>query len=84
MNIGVLLSEMTPDAGGGYTFEREVFAALCRLGGDVGHTFHIITPHAIELPADAPHLKLVEIPRQRRFVERMRNLVRKTYRVLTK
>ena len=84
MNIGVLLSEMTPEAGGGYTFEREVFAALSRL--DVGgrHTFHVITPHAIELPAGAPHLKLIEIPRQRRFVERMRNLVRKTYRVLTK
>lgn len=84
MNIGVLLSEMTPEAGGGYTFECEVFAALARLSGDVRHTFHVITPHAIALPAGAPHLRLIEIPRQRRFVERMRNLVRKTYRVLTK
>jgi glycosyltransferase involved in cell wall biosynthesis len=84
MHIGVLLSEMTPDAGGGYTFEREVFAALCRLKGDVRHTFHIITPQAIAIPPEAKHLRLIEIPRQRRFVERMRNAARKTYRFLTK
>jgi glycosyltransferase involved in cell wall biosynthesis len=84
MQIGVLLSEMTPEAGGGYTFEREVFAALCRLHGDVRHTFHIISPHAIEIPPDAKHLRLIEIPRQRRFVERMRNVARKTYRFMTK
>ncbi|MEX2186119.1 MAG: glycosyltransferase family 1 protein [Pirellulales bacterium] len=84
MNIGVLLSEMTPEAGGGYTFEREVFAALGRLGGDVRHTFHVITPHAITLPAGAANLRLIEIPRQRRFVERLRHAGRKTYRFLTK
>ncbi|RIK82134.1 MAG: glycosyltransferase family 1 protein [Planctomycetota bacterium] len=84
MNVGVLLSEMTPETGGGYTFEREVFAALCRLGGDVRHTFHIISPHAIPLPPEARHLRLIEIPRQRRFVERLRNAARKTYRFLTK
>jgi glycosyltransferase involved in cell wall biosynthesis len=84
MQIGVLLSEMTPEAGGGYTFEREVFAALCRLQGDVRHTFHIISPHAIPIPPEANHLRPIEIPRQRRFVERMRNVARKTYRFMTK
>ncbi len=84
MNIGVLLSEMTPQAGGGYTFERELLAALARLDGEQRHTFHIITPHAIELPPQAAHLRLIEMPRQRRFVERAKHAARKTYRVLTK
>jgi glycosyltransferase involved in cell wall biosynthesis len=39
MRVGVRGSQMTADAGGGHTFEREVFDELVRLAGESPHRF---------------------------------------------
>lgn len=42
MKVGVYLGDFTPESGGGYTFQDDVFAALCDLTGETKHTFHLI------------------------------------------
>jgi glycosyltransferase involved in cell wall biosynthesis len=39
MKVGIFLSNFTPEIGGGFTFENEVFRAIAEFGGSSGHTF---------------------------------------------
>jgi len=39
MKVGIFLSNFTPQIGGGFTFENEVFRAISEFGGTSGHTF---------------------------------------------
>jgi glycosyltransferase involved in cell wall biosynthesis len=72
MRVGVMLSEVEPQAGGGHTFEREIFAALLRLESPGPHTFQVFTldsPHLDDpLP---PHVHIVTLPHRRRLAERV-------------
>jgi glycosyltransferase involved in cell wall biosynthesis len=85
MNVGVMLTEVAPQAGGGYTFERELLAALLAIGGESRHRFTLFAPQEgfIELPRGGP-FELVTLPAARRRIERLRSSVWKTVRVLTK
>ena len=50
MNIGIMVSSQTPQAGGGFTFEDEILEALCRLRQEVDHQFFLMG-HQPERPA---------------------------------
>jgi glycosyltransferase involved in cell wall biosynthesis len=39
MKVGIFLSNFTPEIGGGFTFETEVFRAIAEFGGGSGHNF---------------------------------------------
>jgi len=39
MRVGILLANFDPTAGGGYTFQKEIFDALLALGGQSAHSF---------------------------------------------
>jgi glycosyltransferase involved in cell wall biosynthesis len=49
MNVGVLLHDYPPEAGGGYTFQTGVFKALVELAGESRHTFTVLTKQAESL-----------------------------------
>lgn len=42
MNIGIMVSSQTPQAGGGFTFEDEILEALFRLRTEVSHQFYLL------------------------------------------
>ena len=44
MRVGVYIPAYPPEAGGGYTFERDVLEALLRHSGECGHKFTIFSP----------------------------------------
>jgi glycosyltransferase involved in cell wall biosynthesis len=72
MRVGVMLSEVGPEAGGGYTFERELFAALLRLEGPQSHSFDVFTLDAPRLErSPPPHVRIVALPRRRRLGQRI-------------
>lgn len=85
MNVGVLLSNFSPDVGGGHTFENEVFDSLRRIGGECGHTFQIFvrrnTPAGPPLPAN---LNLVHLSSKRRCIERARAHLTRCARLMTR
>jgi glycosyltransferase involved in cell wall biosynthesis len=41
MNVGVFLGDLTPEVGGGYTLQAEIFHSLVELAGKSKHTFVI-------------------------------------------
>ena len=44
MNIGVVISGFSPDAGGGYTFEGDILRSLVSLAGESEHKFTFLYP----------------------------------------
>ncbi len=42
MNIGIMVSSQTPQAGGGFTFEDEILEALFRLRTETSHQFYLL------------------------------------------
>jgi glycosyltransferase involved in cell wall biosynthesis len=85
MNVGVMLTEVAPQAGGSFTFERELLAALLAIGGESRHRFTLFAPPGgtIELPRGGP-FEVVTLPAARRKIERIRSSVWRAVRVLTK
>jgi len=49
MKIGVYLDDYVPQDGGGYIFQAEVFAALCRLASESQHEFVIMSTPSKEI-----------------------------------
>ncbi|MEX0641957.1 MAG: glycosyltransferase family 1 protein [Pirellulales bacterium] len=85
MNVGVMLTEVAPQAGGGFTFERELLAALLGVGSESRHRFTLFAPPGglPDLPRGG-HFEIVTLPAARRTVERLRSSAWKVIRVLTK
>lgn len=58
MRVGVCLSGFTPDVGGGYTFQTDVYAAFARLAASSSHRFVVLCDtlaiHAMASAMDAP------------------------------
>ena len=85
MRVGVMLSEVSPQAGGGYTFEREIFAALLRLPAPGRHTFQVFTLDSPDLAAPLPpHVRIVTLPRRRRLAQRVDSWWHRATRFSTK
>ena len=49
MNVGVFLSDYLPEAGGGYTFQADIFKALIELASESHHRFTLFTKQPREL-----------------------------------
>jgi glycosyltransferase involved in cell wall biosynthesis len=89
MNVGVMVSGQTPQAGGGYTFEDEILQAFYRLSAESSHCFHLVG-HAPVRPA---HLDFTGLPwlslhrtraeRRRLKLSRARNWLRRKLRLAT-
>ena len=58
MNVGVMVSGQTPQAGGGYTFEDDILQAFFRLKPDSAHRFFLVG-YAENRPA---HLESTGLP----------------------
>ena len=84
MNVGVLLSNFSPDVGGGHTFENEVFDSLRRMAGECNHTFKVFVrrniPAASQLPAN---VQIIHLSSKRRLLERTRAHLSRCSRLLT-
>jgi glycosyltransferase involved in cell wall biosynthesis len=88
MRVGILLGKSDPTAGGGYTFQKEVFDALLAIGGQSRHSFVFMCPAdvAVMLPQrPLPNAEIVALDqevtvppsgllRRRRPVPRARSL----------
>jgi len=44
LRVGILLADFDPEAGGGFTFQKEVFEALLTVGAQSLHTFVFLCP----------------------------------------
>lgn len=47
MRVGILLGNFDPTAGGGYTFQSEVFDALLAIGAQSRHSFVLVCPSEV-------------------------------------
>jgi len=45
MRVGVFLEEFSPDAGGAYTIQADIFQSLLELAGESRHTFTVVCRH---------------------------------------
>lgn len=68
MKVGVFLANISPDTGGVFTFENEMFQALTQLADESGHTF-VVFSWTKDLEKSAKHIQV--IPIQRGFAERV-------------
>jgi glycosyltransferase involved in cell wall biosynthesis len=57
MNIGIMVSSQTPEAGGGYTFEDDILQAFFRLRSESKHDFFLVG-YAPERPRHLDHTGL--------------------------
>ncbi|MEK6334516.1 MAG: glycosyltransferase [Acidobacteriota bacterium] len=49
MKVGVFLEEFSPDVGGGYTIQADIFQSLLELAGESRHTFTVVCHHPEKL-----------------------------------
>ena len=64
MNIGVYLGSMSPEEGGGHTFERDIFQALQRRSSESRHALTVFTWAAGQFDRfAAPQFKIVSLAR---------------------
>lgn len=67
MRVGILLGNFDPTAGGGFTFQAEVFNALLSVGAQSRHSFVLVCPPeaAAKLPQrPLPNAEVVAIDKQ--------------------
>ncbi len=57
MNVGIMVSGQTPQAGGGFTFEDEILEAFFRLRAESSHSFFLVG-YPQEKPAHLAHAGL--------------------------
>jgi glycosyltransferase involved in cell wall biosynthesis len=85
MNVGIMVSSQTPQAGGGFTFEDEILEAFFRLRSESAHRFFLVG-YARERPAHLDHTGLgwLSLHRSRalRRKEKLSRLWRKAGRKL--
>ena len=64
MNVGVFLEDFSPDVGGGYTIQADVFQSLLELAGESRHTFTIFCrrPEEIQAQLKSNHIRAVAFP----------------------
>src|SRR6266498_2119709 len=73
MNVGVYLFDVTPDAGGGYSFQLDIFRALVDLAEQSPHTFTVFCqrPEDIRPLVTSDRIELVQLfedkPRDPKF-----------------
>ena len=67
MKIGVYLDNYVPEDGGGFTFQSEIFDALCNLVFNSKHEFIVLAVKSIELHSKTRgySLKLIDSPREK-------------------
>lgn len=75
MRIGVSISNFHPDAGGGFTFQDEVFRAFCKVSAQSPHRFIVLGPRAgvdryLDLISATSNMKAV--PTMTTFLDRCR------------
>jgi len=76
MNVGIMVSSQTPQAGGGFTFEDEILEAFFRLRTESPHRFFLMG-HQPERPAHLDHTGLAWLSLHRsRAVRRAQKLSR--------
>lgn len=64
MNVGVFLEDFSPDVGGGYTIQADVFQSLLELAGESRHTFTVFCrrPEEIQAQLKSERIRLVAFP----------------------
>ena len=81
MRVGVYFDVFSPQAGGGYTFEREILDALMKLAGESRHEFTLFFQKR-SIPVSLPpgltkNLRISFLEQQSRFGALIRKLARK-------
>ncbi len=85
MNVGVLLSNFSPETGGRHTFEQEVFDSLLRLGDECQHTFHVFARHGVAASSlDNERVRVIPLTARRRFLEKLHSGIASLARFVTK
>jgi glycosyltransferase involved in cell wall biosynthesis len=76
MKVGVLLEDFSPHAGGGYTFQEDIFQSLLELAEDSAHSFVILCrrPEAITAALRSSRVAAVAFPgtARQRIISRAR------------
>lgn len=65
MKVGLLIGNYSPESGGGYTFEGEVFHSLVNCGSESGHTFVLYSWNKEPPPeiSSAQHIQFISLHR---------------------
>jgi glycosyltransferase involved in cell wall biosynthesis len=84
MKIGIFLGNYSPESGGGYTFEGEVFQSLVNCGAESGHTFVLYSWNKEPPPeiSSAQHIQFISL--HRTFKKRLNSKLARTGMAIVK
>jgi glycosyltransferase involved in cell wall biosynthesis len=77
MKVGIFLSGILKDSGGGYTYEKEIFQSFLRLAHTTGHSYVIFsTVNISDLPdkISGKNIQYVRIPKNNLFIKILEQL----------
>jgi len=81
MNVGIMVSSQTPQAGGGFTFEDEILEAFFRLRSELPHQFFLVG-YPRERPAHLDHTGLTWLSLHRSRALRRKQKLSRLWRKL--